>query len=69
MPPGCFCARLGTGCWMAVSQEDSVAKRKAICQAVRDELLVEATRGGTDAAVGIRGMGMTFKVARMGGRR
>jgi hypothetical protein len=38
-------------------------------QAVQDELLVEAKYGGADAAVGIRGMGMTFKVARMGGKR
>jgi hypothetical protein len=36
---------------------------------VWDELLEEATRGGIDAAVGIRGMRMTFKVARMGGGR
>jgi hypothetical protein len=54
---------------MAVSQEGRMATRKAISKAVRDELLVEATRGETDAAVGIRGMGMTFKVARMGGKR
>jgi hypothetical protein len=66
---GCFCARLGAGCWVAVSQEDSVTTRTAISKAVWDELLEEATRGGIDAAVGIRGMRMTFKVARMGGGR
>jgi hypothetical protein len=54
---------------MAVSQEGRVATRKAIPKAVRDELLVEAKYSGTDAALGIRGMGMTFKVARMGGKR
>jgi len=37
-----------------------VAKRKAVPKAVWDELLVEATRGGIDAALSIRGMGMTF---------
>ena len=52
-----------------VSEEGRVAKRTAVPKAVRDELLVEATRGGIDAAVGIRGMGMTFEVARMGGKR
>ena len=46
-----------------------MAKRTAVPKAVRDELLVEAKYGGTGAAVGIRGMGMTFKVARMGGKR
>jgi hypothetical protein len=46
-----------------------MAKRKAVPKVVRDELLEEATRGGIDATVGIRGMGMTFKVARMGGER
>jgi hypothetical protein len=60
---------LDAGCWMAVSQEGRVATRKAIPKAVRDELLVEAKYSGTDAALGIRGMGMTFKVARMGGKR
>jgi hypothetical protein len=37
-----------------------MAKRKAIPRAVQDELLVEAKYGGTDAALGIRGIGMTF---------
>jgi hypothetical protein len=37
-----------------------MTKRMTVPKAVRDELPVEATRGGTDAAVGIRGMGMTF---------
>jgi hypothetical protein len=45
---------------MALSEEERVAKRKAISKAVRDELLVEATRSGIDAAVGITGTGMTF---------
>jgi hypothetical protein len=60
---------LDARCWLMVWQEGRMTKRMAVPKAVRDKLLVEATRGGIDAAVGIRGMGMTFKVARMGGRR
>jgi hypothetical protein len=44
-----------------------MTKRMAVPKAVRDELPVEATRGGTDAAVGIRGMEMTFQ-GRLDGR-
>jgi hypothetical protein len=53
---------LDAGWWMAVSQDGRMATRKAISKAVWDELLEEATRGGIDAALGIRGMGMTFRL-------